>query len=78
MYCSGVEVLESGNSPVKVTSCVREAHPDLDSVSHDAVHDVLGERVKVFVHAPHELWLQQEATATVVLKHTHVQLHGQV
>lgn len=45
---------------------------DLDSISHDAIHYVLSEGVKVFVCAPHELRLEQVATVAVILEHTHV------
>lgn len=54
------------------------AYFNFDGVGDDPVHDVFGERVKVFVRPPHELWFQQVAAAAVVLKHAHVQLHREV
>lgn len=51
---------------------------DRQSVGHDAVHCVFSEGVKVFVRPPHELRLQSVATASVVLKHKEVELHGQI
>lgn len=54
----------------------KHTHPiqylNLDGVSHNAIHYVLSEGVKVFVRAPHELRLQQVAAVAVTLEHTHV------
>lgn len=51
---------------------------NLDSIGDNPVHYVFCKRVKVFVRPPHELRFQHVAAAPVVLKHTHVQLHGEV
>lgn len=51
---------------------------NFDSVGNNPIHYVFRERVKVLVRPPHELGFQQVAAAPVVLKHTHVELHGEV
>ena len=53
-------------------------YPNFDSIGDYSIHDVLRKRVKVFVYPSHELRFQQVATAAVILKHPHVQLHREV
>lgn len=53
-------------------------HLDPQGIGHDAIHDVLGEGVKRLVWPPHELRLEQVATAPVVLEHACVELHRHI
>lgn len=63
---------------VKKTVCINRLYLDLDGVGDDAVHPGVCEGVKVLVRPPHELGFQQVAAASVVLEHSHVELHRQV
>lgn len=49
-----------------------------DGIGNYPIHYGVCERVKVFVRPPHELRFQQVAAAPIVLKHTHVELHGKI
>ena len=51
---------------------------DLERPGDDSVDSRLGEEVEASVFAPHEVWFEKVATATVVLEQTEVELHSEV
>lgn len=53
-------------------------HLDPQGISHDAIHNSLGEGVKGLVRTPHEFRLEQVSATPIVLKHTCVELHGHI